>query len=252
MNLTLRSSVVTAVFGVLALTAPASAMAADPPATPERKCQGNAVTQVFTEGPDNIRGFTSGGSTRIPVVDTLGGDDIVLTRTGEAFDSGRGDYCLGAGNDQFGPNAGFKRVPAGGFPPAKGRFNVSGGAGNDIIEGGLGADSLGGDDGNDTLLGGGGSDLLFGGLGNDTLRGGAGDDFVRGGFGNDVLEGGDGNDLIDDSSVGPGERGNDRLNGGAGDDRLFGKATDIIDGGPGIDRCVGAIRKNMINCEIFS
>lgn len=66
-------------------------------------------------------------------------------------------------------------------------FNVTGGAGADIISGGAGTDSINGGDGDDDISGGSGA---------DTLNGGAGDDTIEGGLGNDIIDAGEGADNI--------------------------------------------------------
>lgn len=239
MNLTARISVIASALGVFAFSVAPAATAADLPVAPV-KCLGSTPTQSFNEGPNQVPGFTNAPT---PIVfDLLGGDDIVTTRTGPGFDLGLGIYCLRGGDDQFGPNAGFRRVPVGGFPPAKGRYAVSGGDGNDTIEGGLAGDSLGGELGADVLLGGGGGDLLFGQNDNDRLSGQVGDDILFGGNGDDQLDGGDGNDRLS------GDAGRDQVLGGAGDDQLIGELGDILDGGPGFDICQGTSR-TKVNCE---
>ena len=83
-------------------------------------------------------------------------------------------------------------------PDTAGKFNVTGGSGDDIITGGDGADTLnGGALGNDTLDGGAGADSLTGGAGNDILLGRAGNDtLLDGGTGDDAINGGAGNDTI--------------------------------------------------------
>jgi hypothetical protein len=88
------------------------------------------------------------------------------------------------------------------------------------------------------------SETLVGSRASEELRGGAGDDLVRGGGGNDVLVGGSGNDAV---YGGAGRdilvdfRGRNRLHGNAGADVLFARsrAADLINGGPGRDRCFG-------------
>ena len=98
---------------------------------------------------------------------------------------------------------------------------LTGGDGNEELEGGAGDDTLNGGDGNDELEGGAGDDKLYGGDDSDRLEGGAGDDTLYGGNNNDWLEGGAGDDTL------YGGNNNDWLIGGAGDD--------IIDGGGSID-----------------
>ena len=66
-------------------------------------------------------------------------------------------------------------------------FNVTGGAGADIISGGAGTDSISGGDGDDHISGGSGA---------DTLNGGAGDDTIEGGLGDDIIDAGEGADNI--------------------------------------------------------
>lgn len=82
----------------------------------------------------------------------------------------------------------FSTLTFNGAAETNGAFDVTGGAGDDIITGGAGADTLRGGSGNDTLNGGAGNDILEGGDGNDILRGGAGFDTIRGGEGNDIVE----------------------------------------------------------------
>lgn len=67
------------------------------------------------------------------------------------------------------------------------RFNLSGGAGNNLIDGRLASVKLllNGMDGNDTLLGGALIDNILGGEGDDVLSGGASNDIIDGGVGND-------------------------------------------------------------------
>ncbi len=65
---------------------------------------------------------------------------------------------------------------------------IDGGKGNDILNGGAGADELYGGKGNDTLNGGAGADELYGGKGDDTLVFDAADAVINGGAGNDTLE----------------------------------------------------------------
>lgn len=60
-----------------------------------------------------------------------------------------------------------------------GVFNVTGGAGNDILVGGAGAD---------TLNGGAGNDDITGGIGNDIINAGTGMDVVHSGIGNDTID----------------------------------------------------------------
>jgi Ca2+-binding RTX toxin-like protein len=97
-----------------------------------------------------------------------------------------------------------------------GRFDVTGGAGDDIISGGSGAD---------VVVGGAGADLLHGNGGIDQLDGGAGNDTLDGDGENDVLTGGAGDDTV---------------RGGAGNDQLIfsGAGTEVAEGGTGTDTLV--------------
>lgn len=114
---------------------------------------------------------------------------------------------------------------------------ITGNAGNDLVQGGDADDFLAGDDGqmlgnpdgDDRVIGMGGSDTILGGKGNDILYGGYnngpsaqigdGADYINGEEGDDLLRGGDGDDIL------LGGSGNDNLRGDAGND--------ILDGGDG-------------------
>lgn len=78
---------------------------------------------------------------------------------------------------------------------------VSGGNGNDTLTGSPLVDTINGDLNNDTIFGGDGSDFLNGGQTEDMISGGLGDDVVDGGGQNDTLlwAPGDGNDQFDGS-----------------------------------------------------
>ena len=58
-------------------------------------------------------------------------------------------------------------------------FDITGGAGDDILTGGDGADTITGGSGIDTLDGDAGNDIVTGGAGNDILTGGAGNDMLQ-------------------------------------------------------------------------
>ena len=86
---------------------------------------------------------------------------------------------LGAGNDTLvtGDDIVIPMFISGG----KGRDNLKGGGGADLIDGGAADDTLYGQSGSDTIFGGLGNDSLLGQNGNDTMAGGLGDDsFVFG------------------------------------------------------------------------
>jgi Ca2+-binding RTX toxin-like protein len=92
-----------------------------------------------------------------------------------------------------------------------------------------------GSTGRDRLVGTAGNEELRGGPGNDVLRGQGGQDLAFGGAGDDEVHGGAGNDVLVD------HRGTNQLFGNAGADRLDarGGRADLLNGGPGKDRCVG-------------
>ncbi|MEH2326844.1 MAG: calcium-binding protein [Nostoc sp.] len=80
--------------------------------------------------------------------------------------------------------------------------NVIGTNGPDIIKGDSQNNQLTGLAGDDLIDGRGGNDVIDGGLGNDTLIGGAGDDTFTDSRGNDSINGGDGLDTADYSKLG--------------------------------------------------
>ena len=153
-------------------------------------------------------------------------------------------------------------------------FEITGGAGDDILTGGAGDDTLNGGAGDDILTGGAGDDTLNGGAGDDILDGGAGDDtavfdyrsavvdltlgvtdatrwkldsnnaWVSGtgaGYEYQRFVAGDETDYfknIEEFTL-IGGSGDDILTGGAGDDTLNGGAgDDILDGGAGDNTAV--------------
>lgn len=126
--------------------------------------------------------------------------------------------------------------------------DITGTAGDDVINGTVGGDvidALGGDDlvngmnGADTILGGDGADQIHGQGGDDLIYGGTGDDDLKGQGGDDTLYGGDGADKIDggnDDDFLSGGFGDDTLTGGQGSDTLQGgSGDDILNGGQGTD-----------------
>lgn len=137
------------------------------------------------------------------------------------------------------------------------------GGSNDVAYGGPGRDCIDGGGGDDLMIGGPGDDnrpceftffvnlraALTGGPGNDRLEGGPGDDSLDGITDDDTLLGDEGNDLIEDFAGSD----SDKLFGGPGNDKLNAKdfdGRDIVDGGPGIDSCIGDPGDTLINCEI--
>lgn len=128
-----------------------------------------------------------------------------------------------AGNDLI--NAGYTGDPQGDMVDAgdaadgSNDDSIRAGTGDDTVFAGEGADTVTGDDGNDQIYGGAGNDSLFGAPGSDTIFGQDGDDSLFGGQGDDVLDGDDafaGNDQIS------GNLGNDEIIGDGGNDTLFG------------------------------
>jgi Ca2+-binding RTX toxin-like protein len=133
--------------------------------------------------------------------------------------------------------------------------DLSGGAGNDVLEGGVLADILRGGEGNDILRGNGGDDVLDGGDGADTLNGGAGNDTIIGGRSaadlRDVIFGGDGDDVIDagyGNDLVYGGSGNDQIAGGFGVDELIGQdGNDVITGSAWSDLIFGGTGDDFLN-----
>ncbi len=94
----------------------------------------------------------------------------------------------------------------------------------------------------EVILGTTGDDEIFGTNGNDVICGGGGDDIIQAGAGDDRVRGGRGNDQL---FGGPGR---DRLFGGRGNDFIHaGQRPGRIDGGRGIDDCVG--NRRGMRCE---
>lgn len=115
-----------------------------------------------------------------------------------------------------------------------GNDKIFGEGGDDIISGGTGEDRIFGDDGNDIIYGGDGNDFLMGKIGNDIIYGNAGADRLHGDEGEDKLFGGAGNDRLD------GDAGDDYIHGGADNDKLYGsEGNDTIFGGTGDDDIYG-------------
>ncbi len=119
--------------------------------------------------------------------------------------------------------------------------NLVAGDGDDLIWGNALGNHIVGMRGADRIHGLGGNDLLEGGAGDDLLSGGVGDDTLRGGAGADRLAGGPGRDLLQ------GGAGDDRLWGGPENDRLWGEAgDDLLLGGTGNDQIFGGPGKDEL------
>jgi Ca2+-binding RTX toxin-like protein len=131
-------------------------------------------------------------------------------------------------------------------------FEISGGAGSDLIElphvpvpgtliGGTEGDTLVGGLAADKILGGPGKDFIAGNGGTDELLGEGGDDRIVGGGGGDRLKGGGGEDALF------GGTGGDSLFGGVGGDRLSGgPSNDLLVGGGGVDLLSGGPGHNVL------
>lgn len=202
-----------------------------------------------------------------------GNDQIFGLGANDALKGGKGDDLLdgGDGNDTLKGEQGRDTLLGGqGRDVLDGGDdddNLSGGSEADLLDGGKGNDILAGDDGDDILAGNKGDDRLFGGNGNDVLLG---DGKIKGsgkGWGDGTVSGsgkGSGKGSGDNSwskwgsggSGGSGSGGSgsgggdDYLDGGAGNDLIYGGAgrdtghyqvsqnigaTDLYDGGNGID-----------------
>lgn len=118
--------------------------AGTPTPPPDRKCLGNPVTLVGTNGADRLRG-TAGRD----VIAALAGNDRVSGLGGNDL------VCGGSGNDVLIGGAGKDRLLG-----QSGRDTLRGGSGRDRLEGGAGRDRLIGGTGRDRLIGGSGRDRL--------------------------------------------------------------------------------------------
>lgn len=118
---------------------------------------------------------------------------------------------------------------------------VTGTAGNDLLDGIAQADLIRGLDGNDTINAGAGDDGALGGNGNDVMIGGEGDDTLRGEDGTDLLIGNDGDDTL------LGAKGDDWVEGDAGNDTMAGGlGSDVMLGGTGIDTIEGGTNGDIL------
>jgi hypothetical protein len=146
------------------------------------------------------------------------------------------DTTSTTGTSGGGTTTPIRELPPSPFTGGSDRF--AGGAAVDVLR------ALGGDD---FIWGRGGNDVIYGEDGNDQLDGGAGDDQVHGGTGLDIIDGGIGNDLL---TCGPGRH--DVAAGGAGNDRIGcadRRGGDEIDGGFGVDTCIGDRTDVFRRCE---
>lgn len=192
-------------------------------------CYGKKATIVGDAGNNRIVG-TSGPD----VISAGDGDDRVNGRGGNDI------ICGGAGNDTLIGSSGDDKMNGN-----SGDDTVSGGSGRDRLDGDNGDDKLRGNRGRDTISGGRGNDTLSGGSHPDKIEGNSGDDRIQGGNGSDRLAGGSGDDYIRTNSGRI-----DRVDGGQGNDELKARGGRVrLNGGKGKDRCFGARRSRIKNCE---
>ncbi|MFZ5761864.1 MAG: hypothetical protein ACOY8P_02925 [Thermodesulfobacteriota bacterium] len=199
---------------------------------------GNDV--LYIDAADLARGISGGSGSDL--VRVAGLDAVLLDLGAAGVEAAVGN----AGNDHF-------------FTSAAEGIEVSGGAGNDLLEGGAGNDVLVGGDGVDRLLGGAGDDTLMidaedaqadidAGSGIDTvvLEDQAGISFDLGAAHAEYALGGSAADRLFTSGSAAvsisGGGGDDTISGGAGDDTLTGgEGDDFIEGGAGNDTIGGGI-----------
>jgi VCBS repeat-containing protein len=205
---------VVAVITLLAasLTTAAPALAGD-----WSECDGHFADITGTSGDDVLYGtpnddvIAGGGGNDI--IYGLGGNDIICGETGA-------DLLVG--------NSGNDRLFGGGAAD-----RIEGGYGDDVIDGGYGKDDVFAGPGADAVTGGPQRDRIFGEGGDDTLSGDGDDDLIKGGLGKDEIRGG---------------AGSDSLHGQRGADVIFGSPLDVtIDGGLGIDQCVGECELDFVD-----
>lgn len=208
----------------------------------------------------------------------LAGDDMLFGGAGrDTLKGGDGnDHLFGQEDrDKLYGEAGDDTIDGG-----TSSDTIDGGLGNDIIRGGMDDDSIKGGAGDDKIFGGEGIDRLDGGFGADTLRGGAGGDNYYTDVSGDVVKEavGGGNDAIYttasqytllpgseieymafigkgnftatgnefDNTIGGSDSGQNIISGMGGDDFIGGgnflnpTFSDIISGGDGQDRMIGA------------
>jgi Ca2+-binding RTX toxin-like protein len=194
-------------------------------------CFDKTVTILGTEEKDQLFG-TPGHD----VISALGADDLV-----RGFEQGGDDLkdwiCGGTESDR-----------------------IFGDDGNDWIDGERGYDTINGDNGQDRLFGGGGNDTIHPNWGSDFVDGGPGADIVSNGqdrsprWTTDTLHGGEAGDSVGSVAEGVGS---DALYGDAGNDKVDGtdwineasSTPDLVDGGPGNDRCWADPDDTVVDCE---
>lgn len=167
---------------------------------------------------------------------TTGG---IQTEYFNPLDVDRIDISGGAGNDVIDVLVDRPAIIDGGI----GWDWIYGGPQDDILYGGSSVDRMYGRGGSDQMFGQGGSDYMYGGNGDDRLEGSSGMDRLYGQNGNDVLLGGSSTDYLyggnhDDELRGGTSR--DYLRGQSGNDRLIGDSgNDDLEGSTGNDVLIG-------------
>lgn len=155
-----------------------------------------------------------------------------------------------------------------GEPAGVGIASLAGSSDEDTL---MGLQNVVGGAGADSITGNGDDNVLDGGLGRDTLRGGDGDDTLAGGGGNDRMHGGAGTDTVDYSETATAIRLSlatqtasfpdttwamerfssiENATTGSGRDTLIGNGYDnVLDGGRGADRIVGARGSDTVSYQ---
>ena len=227
--------------GTASLSAAAMPRALDPPT-----CFGREVTIVGTTGDDAVL-----GTMESDVIRALAGHDEVFAVASDAdpnLEMGDDYICAGRGWDDVDGGGGDDHIAGGQAPDT-----LFGHDGDDYIAGGRGSDSLFGLGGNDTILGGYGIDEIESHAGGDVVNGGPRFDELCAGAGRDEIRGGRGADAI--GWCGSISTGIDRYFGGPGDDSIRSDdypeqtSADVVDGGPGTDRCLIDPEDTATNCE---
>ena len=173
--------------------------------------------------------FNINGVSSLIVNGNNGHDKVTIKSLDNAF-RGRVELTGGEGNDIIDATGAKTIKPKTSVSPiviTPVNVLIYGGNGNDNLIGGIGNDTILGEGGNDTIAGGDGNDAISGGIGNDRIDGGNGNDTLLGDAGKDTLNGGNGADLL------LGGDDNDTLNGGTAPtgqrDTVAGQAgTDVI------------------------
>lgn len=212
----------------------------------KRNISTDVEDEEFTVRPINDAGGFSVSAFGVYQTYGVGGEfhsGVVITAVQANADTGDDTLSMLPGADQERQPEEGTGAPEDSSIPFTIDVNLSGGAGNDVIQAGDGDDSLNGNDGNDRLQGGKGSDTIDGGADADTINGEEGDDVLTGGPGTDQIQGGPGDDTADggaDADLVQGGPGTDAPGGTDGDDDLAGgTGPDTVEGGTGADKVYG-------------